>query len=403
MRGIYPRGNQDLIAELERLGCHPDGVARMLPKSRMTLIKISDLSAAAAHILKQTALSVGGDAAVHRDLITGHVQRSDVLLMVTDANLESVCGKLRTQQFGLPEIARQIGQIGISGSSGRKPFRVKNHIYERLGRPFIMGVLNVTPDSFSDGGRFFDPQSAIEQALRLEEEGADFIDIGGESSRPGSLSVSVDEELSRVLPVIKALVKDIKVPLSIDTSKALVARSALDAGVGIVNDITALRGDKDMLSVVKDLEAAVVLMHMQGEPRNMQENPDYHDLIGEVHSFISKRVNIVLEAGVSEDRIIIDPGIGFGKRTGDNFELLGRLREFGDLGPVLVGPSRKAFIGKTLNMPVEERLFGTAGAAAVAILNGADIIRVHDVKPMIEVAEIVQQCITRTETRANHS
>lgn len=403
VRRIFPRTDRDVAAELTALGCHPDGTVRMLPKSRMVLLKITDLSAPAAHILKQTALSLGGDAAVHRELITGQVQRSEALLMLTQDRVEPLCQRLQTQQFGLPDLARQIEMILALQMDQGRSFWVRDRLYQRIGRPFIMGILNVTPDSFSDGGRFIDQKAAIAQAHQLEDEGADFIDVGGESSRPGSQPVSAEEEELRVMPVIEALIEEIHVPLSIDTTKALVARSALEAGVRIVNDITALRGDEDMIRVAMDYDATVVLMHMLGEPRTMQQHPGYSDLIGEIHDFLAERVDAALDAGIIEDRIIVDPGIGFGKRPGDNFELIGRLREFGDLGPVLVGPSRKAFIGKALDLPVEERLYGTAGAAAVAVMNGADIIRVHDVKPIVEVAEIVYQCLTRTETRENPS
>jgi dihydropteroate synthase len=265
-----------------------------------------------------------------------------------------------------------------------------------------MGILNVTPDSFSDGGHFADPAAALARAHQMEDEGADFIDIGGESSRPGSQPISAAEELTRTMPIIEALAREIRLPLSIDTTKAVVARAALEAGASIVNDISALRGDEEMIRVVAEFDATVILMHMQGQPHNMQDNPHYDNLIGEIHEFFAERKAAALRAGIIEDRLIVDPGIGFGKRLGDNFECLRRLSEFGDLGAVLVGPSRKGFIGKTLEIPVEDRIFGTAGAAAVAVMNGADIIRVHDIKPMIHVAEIVHQCMTRTEPRENN-
>lgn len=260
-----------------------------------------------------------------------------------------------------------------------------------------MGILNVTPDSFSDGGKYLDHRQAVLRAHQMAQEGADFIDIGGESSRPGSEPISLEEELKRVIPVIEEVTRQLDVPISIDTIKSEVARRALGAGALIVNDISALRSDENMSAIVADHGAALVLMHMQGEPRTMQANPHYDNLIGEVYGFLQERVDVAYAAGIARDRILVDPGIGFGKRFGDNFELLRNLWKFGELGPVLVGPSRKSFIGKVLDLPPEERLNGTSAAVAVAVISGADVVRVHDVKEMIQVAEITYQCITRRE------
>lgn len=259
-----------------------------------------------------------------------------------------------------------------------------------------MGILNITPDSFSDGGKYLDPDRAVACAKAMIAEGADFIDVGGESSRPGSLPVSVEEELNRVIPIIRQLADSTLVPISVDTTKAIVARQAMEAGAKIINDISALRQDPGMVQVAALTDATVVLMHMQGEPRTMQDQPHYDDLIGEIHCFLAGRVALAQAGGIAATRILIDPGLGFGKCLGDNFELLGRLREFSDLGPILVGPSRKSFIGKSLNLPVDERIFGTAAAVAVATLNGAAVLRVHDVKAMREVVEIAHRCLTHT-------
>jgi len=253
-----------------------------------------------------------------------------------------------------------------------------------------MGVLNVTPDSFSDGGLFLDPGRACEHAHRMVEEGADLIDVGGESTRPGALPVPLEEELKRVLPVVKRLSKELKVPLSVDTYKAEVAEAALGEGADLVNDIGALRLDPRMASVVAKAQAGVVLMHMKGSPRTMQENPTYEDLIGEVLTFLRTRVEVAEEAGIEPSAILVDPGIGFGKRVEHNLLLLKRLSEFQVLGkPILIGPSRKSFIGAVLKLPVEERLEGTAAAVAVAVLNGAEVVRVHDVRPMARIVRMI--------------
>jgi dihydropteroate synthase len=263
-------------------------------------------------------------------------------------------------------------------------------------RPYIMGVLNVTPDSFSDGGRFFRPQDALEQARRLIAEGADILDIGGESSRPGSDPVTVEEELRRVLPVVEKLAAESPVPISIDTTKAEVARRALRAGAAMINDISALRFDPRLAQVVAEAGAPLCLMHMRGEPKTMQQGPIvYRDLLGEIAAFLQDAMERARAAGIERDKIILDPGIGFGKTAEHNLTILRRLDYFHRLGrPLLVGVSRKSFIGQILDLPPQERLFGTAAAVAAAVLAGAHILRVHDVAVMRQVA-LVAHAIRR--------
>jgi len=262
-------------------------------------------------------------------------------------------------------------------------------VLDLTARTHVMGILNVTPDSFSDGGKFLEPARAIEQGIRMAEEGADIIDIGGESTRPGSDPISPQQELDRILPVVEALVKEVKVPLSVDTYKSEVARQALQAGAHLVNDISAMRFDPRMPEVVRKLDVPVVLMHIKGTPKNMQVNPHYDDLIGEITQYLDDAIEQARAAGVPKENLVIDPGIGFGKRVEHNFEILRRLGEFKSLGcPILIGPSRKSFIGVALNLPVEERLEGTAAAVALGIAHGAAIVRVHDVKAMVRVARI---------------
>ncbi|MGD1076601.1 MAG: dihydropteroate synthase [Thermodesulfovibrionales bacterium] len=254
----------------------------------------------------------------------------------------------------------------------------------------IMGILNVTPDSFSEGGTYFDLDAAIEHGLAMVEDGADIIDIGGESTRPGSDPLPTEEELRRVIPVIEALASRVPIPLSIDTYKADVARRAFDAGASMVNDISGLRFDPDMPKVVASCDASVVIMHIKGTPQNMQQNPRYDALIPEIMDYLRCSIRLAVKFGVRDDRIIIDPGLGFGKTFDHNLEILRRLDEFTLLEkPVLIGPSRKAFIGKILgNARPADRLEGTAAAVAVSIMNGANMVRVHDVKEMVKVAKI---------------
>jgi dihydropteroate synthase len=256
-----------------------------------------------------------------------------------------------------------------------------------------MGVLNVTPDSFSDGGNFFDTESAVAHARQMAEDGADCIDVGGESTRPGSDPVSEEEELRRVIPVIEGLKGDITIPISIDTYKPRVAREALQAGASIINDVTGLT-NPEMLAVAADAHVPVVVMHMQGQPKTMQENPVYGDVVADIMSFFRERIAHAKDAGVGD--LILDPGIGFGKTLEHNLTILKRLGEFSTLGfPILVGASRKSFIGTlTGNLPASERLEGTLAASVIAVAYGASWVRVHDVKAHAR-ALAVADAITR--------
>ncbi len=254
-----------------------------------------------------------------------------------------------------------------------------------------MGVVNVTPDSFSDGGRFLDPQRAANHGLKLISEGADILDVGGESTRPGARPVSESEELERVIPVIRSLRRSTDIPLSIDTTKAAVASAALDEGADIVNDISALRSDPGMARIIAGAGAGVILMHMQGTPLTMQRAPHYDDLVDEIRSFLQERTETAASSGIPEEGIIIDPGIGFGKTCEHNLTLLRSLEAFTDLGrPLCIGLSRKSFIGKVLDLPVEERLEGTIAAAVLSISLGASILRVHDVREVTRAVQLAE-------------
>ena len=254
----------------------------------------------------------------------------------------------------------------------------------------IMGVLNVTPDSFSDGGFFFDKENAVRQAHYLIDNGADILDIGGESTRPGAAALPTTEELQRTIPVIQAVARSVHIPVSIDTCKAEVARRALDAGASMVNDISGLRFDPAMSLVVAEYGVPVIVMHIKGTPKDMQENPVYEALIPEIMDYLRCSIRLAADSGIPEERVIIDPGIGFGKTVDHNLEIIKNLKEFTLLGrPVAIGVSRKAFIGKLLGgAPATDRMEGTAAAVAVSIVNGAHIVRVHDVREMAKVARV---------------
>jgi dihydropteroate synthase len=270
-------------------------------------------------------------------------------------------------------------------------WRVKDRTLE-FGRPRVMGIVNVTPDSFSDGGNFFDPAAAISHALKLVEEGADILDIGGESTRPGSTPVPLDEELRRVVLVVRGLANQTTVPLSIDTSKAEVARQCLEAGASIINDVTALRGDPAMIDVARNLQAGVILMHMQGTPATMQQDPKYDDVVAEVHEFLRLRLLELEQAGLDREGLSIDPGIGFGKRHAHNLTLLAHLDRFLDLGrPICLGVSRKGFIGKITGKTVADSAAGSVAVACHAMAKvAAQILRVHDVAATVDAVKMFE-------------
>ena len=284
--------------------------------------------------------------------------------------------------------------------------QAKDRLIEFPARPLIMGVVNVTPDSFFDGGRYLDAESAVTHAIRLVEEGVDLLDIGAESTRPGANVVSEAEECRRAIPVVSAIARAVSIPISIDTSKAAVAREALDAGAVLVNDVTALRGDPAMVDVVARAGAGIVLMHMQGTPRTMQQAPHYDDVVGEISDFFEERIRFAMAHGIVRRQIILDPGIGFGKLLVHNLTLLAQLRRFMQFEcPLLVGVSQKAFLGQLVNRPVQERQWATAAAVAMAVDRGAGILRVHDVRGMKDVMLVTSAISQQTilSMKAQHA
>lgn len=266
-------------------------------------------------------------------------------------------------------------------------YRFGSVTYDLSARTHIMGILNVTPDSFSDGGRYLDHELAVRRGMAMADEGADIIDIGGESTRPGSEAISGEEELRRVLPVIAKLAQSTSIPVSIDTVKPFVAQRALEAGAVIVNDISGLHGDPAMAAVIAGHNASVVIMHMKGTPKSMQVDPSYEDVVEEIFQYLREGISTAEQHGIGQ--IVVDPGIGFGKTLSHNLEIIRRLREFERLDyPVMVGPSRKSFIGKVLGLDVDERLEGTAAAVAASVMHGANLVRVHDVREMKRVVQM---------------
>ena len=376
----------DAQNEIAKIGSDPVGVKIMSPKAVHRTIKIEKIDSWAANIMKQNMLSAGGDVAISRNALLGK-QKTDALIMGTIKQYESLINKLKMQPFGLKNIADEIEER-LTVFERKKYQKLKIGKYS-LGigkRTYIMGILNVTPDSFSGDG-ITNIENAVEKAKKMVEEGADIIDVGGESTRPFSKPISELDEWKRVGPVLKKLMKEVDVPVSIDSYKPMIVKKALDSGASIINDISGLR-NKEMVKTAAKYDVPVIIMHMKGTPRNMQKKPEYKDVVGEIFSFFEKRIEYAENNGV--DKIIIDPGIGFGKNLEHNLEIIRRLKEFKSLGkPLLVGPSRKSFIGQILDLPAGERLEGTLASAALCINNGADIIRVHDVMECVRVAKIM--------------
>lgn len=384
---VVIRDRREAEQFLREVGADEAGVRWMIPKAVFRAVKLRDIPCPAANIIKQEMLSKGGEAAVKRGTVTGQ-GTTDVLLLGTLRHYQQLIKKLRAQPFGLKRVADELNDM-LAYLDHQEPKVIELRQNQRLvlgQRTLIMGILNVTPDSFSDGGRYFEVGAAVERALAMQEEGADIIDIGGMSTRPGHVTVPVQEEISRVLPVVERLAGKLDVPISVDTYRAEVARLCLEAGAGMVNDVGGLMFDEEMARVVAGFRAPVVIMHNRMPNRPAE---GYHNLIDQMIEDLQVSLERAREAGIPEENIIVDPGIGFGKIGEENLVILRRLREFKSLGyPLLLGASRKSFIGTVLNLPVEERLEGSLAAAVIGILNGADILRVHDVKETKRAAAI---------------
>ncbi|RLB71327.1 MAG: dihydropteroate synthase [Deltaproteobacteria bacterium] len=367
---------------MRHIGTDIHGVSLMKNKMVHYTLRVGPLPARAANIVKQEMLSVGGDAAVARGVIDCSAPDGPVLLSATRKQFRRFMQKMKAQPFSLPRLAEQIHQV-LSHYEGRRPlvFNCRGLEADLRHQTLIMGILNVTPDSFSDGSLFQDRDAALAQARKMIAEGAQIIDVGGESTRPGAKKISLEQELERVVPVIEALrAERDDIPISIDTYKSRVALEALKAGADMVNDISGCRFDPEMAATVARAGAYLCLMHIKGTPDNMQQNPEYADVVEEILSYLDESIAIALSHGVPREKLIVDPGIGFGKTLDHNLTILKYLREFQTFGlPVLIGTSRKSFIGRLTGREVDDRLAGTLASIAQAVWNGASIVRVHDV------------------------
>jgi len=372
----------DAVMELKKINVSSGGIEVMALKAIELAIKLNDVKLGAANILKQEMLSLGGDAAVARGVVEGKIETSEVILLGNFSKIKKLIKKLDYQPiFGLKIIKKDLEHL-LSQQINLNPQNLNLNNKELvLDKVRIMGILNVTPDSFSDGKDYANVEIAFKRAQKLIKDGADIIDIGGESTRPGAVKVSVDEELKRVIPVIEKIREYSDIPISIDTTKAEVAGNAIKKGADMLNDISALKFDEKMINILLDNEnIPVVLMHMQGNPESMQQDPHYSDVIDEILDFLKKRIEFCVNSGISRERILIDPGIGFGKRQQDNLEILRKLSEFKCLGrPIVLGASRKSFIDGIYRSQALDRLEGSLATSARAFDQGVEIIRVHDV------------------------
>lgn len=396
IREIIASSPDELVREFDSINVDKGGMGIMSPKAFFHVLRLRALKSPAANILKQEMLSVGGECATSRTAVLGDPDPQDVIIMGNRRQLAKLAAKLKAQPFGLRQATGQIETFLESTSQNPKPLDslLTSLATDPNRYPLVMGILNVTPDSFSDGNRYLDEKAAIRHGRALFEQGAELVDVGGESTRPGSEPVAEDEELRRVLPVIHGLREQTDRPISIDTMKARVAEEALQAGANLVNDVSAGRQDPQMLEVVTRKGCPYILMHMQGMPKTMQQDPHYDHLMDELHRFFDERLALAVGVGVGEEQIILDPGLGFGKRREDNYEILRRLWELRVFDrPVMVGTSRKSFLNNDLGPTPEERLEESIAAGTIAMMNGADILRVHDVIPALKSRVVFRRLI----------
>lgn len=391
MRLIRAGKTSYLLSELRRIGVDERSLNIFLAKAQNRIVKFTGLSAPQVNILKQTALVCGGDLAVPRAAYErGDRRRYPALLLANRREIMKIIARLSDQ----PWMAPIVRQLSVTVRDEPSPRLKIGRNYMVFRRTHIMGIINITPDSFYQNSRFLSPDAVLSAADRMVNEGADFLDIGAESTRPGADSITGSYEILRLKPILTKLAGQIKIPISVDTYKAEVADYALDHGARIINDISGLGRDRRMIKVIARQKASVVIMHIRGRPKSMQINPHYTDLMATLSEFFRDRIERAVDGGVDPDRIVIDPGLGFGKRLEDNYEIINRLSELTVFDrPVLAGHSRKSFIGSPFGYPPEERLEGTLAVQSLLIRNGASIVRVHDVQAAKRVALLADRIL----------
>ncbi len=377
----------DIEDQLESLGLDEKGIEEYQDRLKYYSLKIENLDTRGANLLARYMENLGGEVAMSREARSFTVRETDLIVSGNLHSLLLLSVKLKGESFGLDEVSKGIEEC-LSADNGIIHWNGKVLDFHR--KTYVMGILNVTPDSFYPESRASTLNEAVKRAEKMLKAGVDIIDIGGESSRPGSEGVSTEEEIKRVIPAIDEIRKISDVIISVDTRKHEVAEKALEAGADIINDISGLRHNFELAKVIARAGVPIILMHMRGTPKTMQQNPYYRNTIGEIIRELQSSISFATGAGISREKIIIDPGIGFGKRLQDNLRIIRELRSFKSMNfPVLIGVSRKSFIGELLNKPVEKRLIGTIVANTLAILNGANIVRVHDVSDTVEMIKII--------------
>ena len=393
-RVLILRNERGVKDELKKIGVSQEAVKILTPKAFHYLIKLEGIPSSTANLLKQEMLSVMADAAIPKEVASFTSKKSDVLLIGTEAQLRKLLPRLNRQRFNLPQVSRKVSELLKNFKKDKFVLSFKDKKMDLARKVAVMGILNLTPDSFYNGGKYTTESRALRRVEKMLKEGADLIDVGGESTRPGAKEVDLEEEIRRVIPVISKIRELFEIPVSIDTYKAKVVKEALEAGVDMVNDISGLRFDAQLKEVVARSGVPVVLMHIKGTPRDMQNNPRYGSLMGEIISYLSESIRLAQKAGIDLEKIIVDPGIGFGKTSEHNLQILSHLGELRSLGrPILIGVSRKSFIGAVLKLPLEERLEGSLAAASLAVMQGVKIIRTHDVKPTRRAVDLTQAII----------
>lgn len=388
IRPISIRTICEAAVELEKIGLSSDEAERLAAETVCLHLKVEGVPETVIPLLKDMTRGLRV-CVILPPTPFDPLGKHDLLLSGKASQMEDLAATLDAESDDLHGISLELRNL--LKNMGKTQFAIpcRTRTLELGDKTLVMGTLNVTPDSFSDGGVFSQQDRALTRALEMVEEGVDIIDIGGESTRPGARPIDPQEELSRILPVVKDLAKQTDTPISVDTRRAEVARGVLEAGGQIINDITALRADPEMAKVIASHQVPVVLMHMRGKPETMQENIHYVSLVSDITQYLKQSIDMAFTAGVDSERIIIDPGIGFGKTVDHNLAIIKHLYQFKTLGrPILVGPSRKSFIGKILDLDVDQREEGTMASIAASILNGAHIVRVHNVRNAIRVSRI---------------
>jgi len=396
IRKLEIENKKEAYEEFSKIGATEYGQKIMAKKLFPVALKVKDIDVKAANILKQEMLARGGDVVTSRETLLKVEGTTDVIILGSIVAITSLAEKMKSQPFGLKNLSALILQYLdlLEKESRKKIIKIGSKEFDlKKEGVLIMGILNVTPDSFFDGGKYINNDEMQKRILQIVQEGAHIIDIGGLSTRPGSKPVSIEEEIKRVIPAVKFVKRNFNVAVSVDTYRSEVARQAIFEGADLINDISGLTFDEKLIDVVVNGNTSVVIMHIKGDPETMQNNPYYEDVIEEIYNFLYTQSNLALKKGQPRQKIIIDPGIGFGKTLEHNLKILAKIKDFKNMGfPVLIGTSRKSFIGTILNpknpLPPDNRLIGSISSAVCSFLSGADILRVHDIAQTIEALKI---------------